>query len=189
MILPIVAYGDPVLRKPTEDLDKDYPGLAELIENMFETMYNASGIGLAAPQLGLPIRLFIVDSTSLDEDEKSDEKGVIKVFINATIVTEDGIKKPFEEGCLSIPFIREDVFRKQSIVIEYYDENFNLKEESFNGLNARIIQHEYDHLEGILFTDLIKPLKKRLLKKKLQMISRGEVDVPYKMKFPLLKVK
>ncbi|HPE82751.1 MAG: peptide deformylase [Aequorivita sp.] len=195
MILPIIAYGDPVLRKEAEEITKDYPQLNELIENMFETMYEARGIGLAAPQIGLPIRLFVVDATPFgdDEDLSEEEQKFVstfkKVFVNAKILEESGDEWAFNEGCLSIPDVREDVFRQPNIVIEYLDENFRKQKESFNGIVARIIQHEYDHIEGILFTDKLSPLKKRLIKGKLENISKGKVSVDYRMKFPNAKKK
>ncbi|KXO01364.1 peptide deformylase [Aequorivita aquimaris] len=195
MILPIVAYGDPVLRKETEAITKDYPNLDTVIENMFETMYEARGIGLAAPQVNLPIRLFIVDATPFEDDEdlSEEEQQFVstfkKVFINARIIEESGDEWAFNEGCLSIPDVREDVFRKPNIVMEYEDENFNKHKESFSGIVARIIQHEYDHIEGILFTDKLSPLKKRLIKSKLANISKGKVGIDYKMKFPNAKKK
>lgn len=195
MILPIVAYGDPVLKKEGEEITKDYPGLSQLIEDMFETMYASSGVGLAAPQVGKSIRLFVVDGSPFaeeDEEEEPDPKakgmeGFKRVFINPIIEEERGEKWGFNEGCLSIPKIREEVFRKEELTISYYDENWVLHEEKYDGYAARIIQHEYDHLEGVLFTDHLSPLKKRLLAKKLQNISKGEIDVDYKMKFPLRK--
>ena len=183
MILPIVAYGDPVLKREAEEIEKDYPFLGELIENMWETMYNAEGVGLAAPQVGKSIRLFIVDASPFEEDEPK-LKNFKKTFINPIIVEEEGKEWNFNEGCLSIPAIREDVSRKQKVTIEYYNEKWELKEETFEGLAARVIQHEYDHVEGILFTDLINPLKKRLLSGRLNNISKGNVKVPYRMKFP-----
>lgn len=183
MILPIVAYGDPVLKREAEEIEKDYPFLEELIDNMFETMYQAEGVGLAAPQIGKSIRLFIVDASPF-EDEEPDLKDFKKVFINPIIVEEEGEEWSFNEGCLSIPGIREDVKRQPKITIEYYDRDFNLLEETYEGVAARIIQHEYDHIEGILFTDLINPLKRRLLKSKLNNITKGNVKVPYRMKFP-----
>ncbi|RDK85517.1 peptide deformylase [Marinirhabdus gelatinilytica] len=195
MILPIVAYGDPVLRKKATAISEDYPKLDALIENMFDTMYGARGIGLAAPQIGLPIRLFIVDATPFEDDEDlSEEERKLcsefkKVFINAKIIEEEGDEWVFNEGCLSIPNINEDVFRKPQITIEYQDENFDKKTETFDGMVARIIQHEYDHIEGILFTDKLSVLKKRLLKSKLTKISKGNIDVAYRMKFPLAKKK
>ena len=183
MILPIVAYGDPVLKKEAEEIEKDYPFLKELIENMYETMYKAEGVGLAAPQIGKSIRLFVVDASPFDEEDKK-LKGFKKTFINPIIVEEHGKEWTFNEGCLSIPGVREDVIRQPEIVIEYQDEDFNLIEEKYTGIAARIIQHEYDHIEGILFTDKINPLKRRLLKTKLNNISKGNVKVPYRMKFP-----
>ncbi|GAB5419034.1 MAG: peptide deformylase [Crocinitomicaceae bacterium] len=192
MILPIVAYGDPILKREAEEIDKDYPNLEELIENMFETMYQASGVGLAAPQVGLGIRLFIVDGTSFTEDADEDPKAqgmesFKKVFINPIIEEEQGEQWGFAEGCLSIPTIREEVFRKEVVSISYYDENWKLHEETFEGYKARIVQHEYDHIDGILFTDHLSPLKKRLLTKKLSNISKGDVEADYKMKFPAKK--
>jgi|SRR6185437_2123998 len=193
MILPIVAYGDAVLKKKAVDITKDYPNLDKVIANMFDTMHNAKGVGLAAPQVGLSIRLFIVDSSPFAEDKEDDDKdkkelmGFKKIFINAKIVEEDGTKWKFNEGCLSIPTIREDVERKPTIRIKYLDENFKSHEEEFEGVKARIIQHEYDHIEGVLFIDKINPLRKSLLKRKLADISKGVVDVPYKMKFPIKK--
>ncbi|WP_313114739.1 peptide deformylase [Aequorivita sediminis] len=195
MILPIVAYGDPVLRKETEEITKDYPNLKEVIDNMFETMYEARGIGLAAPQVNLPIRLFIVDATPFEDDEdltEEEQKYVStfkKVFINARILEESGDEWAFNEGCLSIPDVREDVFRQPEIVMEYYDENFKKHKESFKGMVARIIQHEYDHIEGILFTDKLSPLKRRLIKSKLANISKGKINIDYRMKFPNAKKK
>lgn len=183
MILPIVAYGDPVLKKEAEDIGKDYPALQELIDNMFETMYNAEGVGLAAPQIGKSVRIFIVDASPFEEDDP-DMKDFVKVFINPIIVEEKGEDWPFNEGCLSIPGIREDVKRQSHVTVEYYDRDFNLIEETFDGIAARIIQHEYDHIEGILFTDHLSPLKRRLLKNKLNNISKGNVKVPYRMKYP-----
>ncbi|MCH2225374.1 MAG: peptide deformylase [Crocinitomicaceae bacterium] len=195
MILPIVAYGDPVLKKEAGEIEKDYPDLDQLIENMFQTMYEASGVGLAAPQIGKSIRLFVVDGSPFaesDEDEEEDPraKGLEnfkKVFINPIIEEENGEEWGFNEGCLSIPDIREEVFRKEEIVISYYDENWELKEETYNGYAARIIQHEYDHVDGILFTDHLSALKRRLLTKKLTNISKGETKATYRMRFPLKK--
>ncbi len=195
MILPIIAYGDPVLRKETEEINKDYLELDALIENMFETMYEARGIGLAAPQIGSPIRLFIVDASPFeDDDDLSEEEQKFvstfkRVFINARILEETGDEWAFNEGCLSIPDVREDVFRKPNILIEYQDENFKKHTESFSGIVARIIQHEYDHIEGVLFTDKLSPLKKRLIKSKLANISKGNVSIDYRMKFPNAKKK
>lgn len=193
MILPIVAYGDPVLRKVGKEITKDYPDLEKLIENMKETMKNAQGVGLAAPQIGKDIRLFLIDaspfaeSDELEEEEKEFLKGFNKTFINAKIIEEEGDEWAFNEGCLSIPNINEDVYRNETINIEYQDENFELHKDSLSGLAARIFQHEYDHIEGILFTDKLSTLKKRLLKKKLENISKGKVDVGYRMKFPKQK--
>lgn len=193
MVLPIVAYGDPVLKKKAKEIEKDYPKLEELINNMWDTMYNAYGVGLAAPQVGLPIRLFIIDPEPFAEDEELDDKereelkNMRKVFINPQILTEEGEEWAFGEGCLSIPEIREDVFRKPEITIEYFDENWEKHTDTFSGLAARVIQHEYDHIEGILFTDKISSLKKRLIKSKLANISKGKIKVDYKMRFPNLK--
>ena len=197
MILPIVAYGDPVLRKVGVEVSKDYPGLDQLIKDMFETMRASSGVGIAAPQVGKAIRLFIVDTTPFvngerDEDEEDEYTAeereqlgkLSKAFINATITDEEGEIWSFNEGCLSIPKIREDVYRKPKIHIEYYDENFKFIKETYEGVAARVIQHEYDHIEGKLFTDRISPLRRRLLKGKLTDISKGKVSVTYKMRFP-----
>ncbi len=195
MIYPIVAYGDPVLRKMAEDITADYPKLKELIADMYETMYAASGIGLAAPQIGLPIRLFIVDATPFEDDEDltQEDRDYLaqfkRVFINARIIEESGNEWAFNEGCLSIPEIREDVFRQETVTIEYYDEQFVMHTESISGIAARIIQHEYDHIEGVLFTDKLSPLKKRLIKSKLVSISKGNVKIDYRMRFPLAKKK
>jgi peptide deformylase len=185
-----VAYGDPVLRKKAQDITADYPNLSALIDDMFETMYAASGIGLAAPQIGKSIRIFIVDATPFEDDEDLSEADRTllgqfkKVFINAEIVEERGEEWVFNEGCLSIPDIREDVFRKDEITIKYLDADFKEHEEVFSGIAARIIQHEYDHIEGILFTDKLSSLKKRLLRKRIQLISSGKVKTDYKMRFP-----
>ncbi len=193
MNLSILAYGDPILRKIGKSINKDYPQLKELIANMWETMYNANGVGLAAPQIGLSIRLFIVDTGPFaDDDELTPEeqealKKFKKVFINAKIEEESGTNWAFNEGCLSIPDIREDVSRLDTISISYLDENFKAHKESYDGLLARVIQHEYDHIEGILFTDKLSSLKKRLLKGKLANISKGKINVEYKMRFPDLK--
>ena len=194
MILPIIAYGDPLLKRESVEIEKDYPMLSELISDMFETMYNAKGVGLAAPQIGKNIRLFIVDGSPFadEEGEEPDPRAqgienFKKVFINPIIEEESGTKWAFQEGCLSIPSIRENVSRKEAVTISYYDENWNLKEEKYTGYQARIIQHEYDHIEGILFTDLLAPLKRKMVQKKLKNISIGQVDVAYKMKFYSLK--
>ena len=184
MILPIVAYGDPVLKKVGDEIDKDYPGLAELLENMWETMYEASGVGLAAPQINKAIRLFLIDTTPFVDDEKELPVQVVKkVFINPRIIEETGEEWEFNEGCLSIPEIREDVSRKSSITIEYFDENFDKHTAIFDGLVARVIQHEYDHINGVLFTDKISPLRKKMIKGKLMDISNGKVSATYKMRF------
>jgi peptide deformylase len=195
MILPVVAYGNPILKKVGEEIDENYKDLDKLIANMFETMYEASGVGLAAPQINKSIRLFIVDASPFAEVEEGEEpdpmaeglNGFKKVFINPIIEEETGEEWAFAEGCLSIPKLREDVMRKPNIKISYYDENWDFKEEEYNGYAARIIQHEYDHVEGVLFTDYLSPLKKRMLKKKLVNISKGDIEVPYRMKFPLQK--
>ncbi len=193
MILPITAYGDPVLKTKGKEISPDYPKLKELIENMFDTMYGAHGVGLAAPQVGLSIRLFIVDASPMADDEEFTEeetnqlKEFKKVFINPQITEETGIEWDFNEGCLSIPDIREDVKRKPVLKIRYVDENFVPHTEQYEGVAARIIQHEYDHIEGILFTDKLSPFKKRLLKGKLANISKGNIKVDYKMRFPLKK--
>ena len=180
MKLPIVAYGDPVLKKIGTDIDKDYPELKELIANMFDTMYYANGVGLAAPQIGLPIRLFIVD-TGEDEDGTP---GYKKVFINARILEETGEPWNFNEGCLSIPDIRENILRKPNIKVRYFDENWVEHTDDVDGMPARVIQHEYDHIEGKLFTDKVSILRKTMLKSKLDAISKGNIKTDYKMKFP-----
>ncbi|MFS4494605.1 peptide deformylase [Maribacter sp. 2308TA10-17] len=193
MILPIVAYGDPVLRKVGKDIDKDYPKFKELIANMWETMYGAKGVGLAAPQIGLPIRVFLVDTTPFADDEELSKKerkqldGFKKAFINARIDEEVGEEWAFNEGCLSIPDVREDVKRMDTITVTYMDENFKTHTATYDGLLARVIQHEYDHIEGILFTDKLSGLKKRLLKSRLANISKGKIDVDYRMRFPNAK--
>lgn len=189
MILPIRAFGDQILRKKASEISPDYPGLQELIDNMFETMTAAHGIGLAAPQVGLDIRLFVVDLTPLADDEDyadiaEELKKFRKVFINAKILNESGEEWKFNEGCLSIPDVREDVKRKKCVTIEYFDENFQKYTETFSDMRARVVQHEYDHTEGILFTDHLSALKKKLVKGKLLKISHGDVAVSYKMRFP-----
>jgi peptide deformylase len=186
MKLPIIAYGDSVLRKKGTEITKDYPELSNLIANMFETMYGAHGIGLAAPQVGLSVRLFIIDATSFAEDEPA-LKDFKKIFINAKILEESGNKWSFNEGCLSIPDIREDIDRHETLTISYYDENWKHHEETYTGVAARVIQHEYDHIEGKLFVDKLSPLRKAMLNNKLSSISKGIVKVEYKMKFPALK--
>jgi peptide deformylase len=181
MIYPIFVYGQPILRKVAKNIDKNYPKLKEFIENMFETMEFSDGIGLAAPQVGESIRLFVIDGTPLEEDDPS-IKGFRKAFINAQILDRFGEDKIYNEGCLSLPTIREDVTRKSSIRIKYYDENFNLFEETYDGLKSRIIQHEYDHTDGKLLIDHLSPLRKRILKRKLTDITKGQVDTVYKIK-------
>lgn len=190
MILPIVAYGAPVLRTVCRDIDKDYPGLQQLIADMWETMEYSSGVGLAAPQINRDIRLFVVDShqvfDNLEDDEKGkypDGPGIRQVFINAHIQKLNGVEWAYNEGCLSIPKIREDIFRNEEVTISYVDENFEPHTGTYNGITARIILHEYDHIEGKLFIDYMKPLKRKLLKGKLDDISRGKVSVDYKMMF------
>ena len=191
MILPIVAYGTPILRVVSRDITADYPDLAKLIEDMWETMYSSNGVGLAAPQINRDIRLFVVDSqqvfNNLEEDEKDkypDGPGTRQVFINAHIKELNGEEWAYNEGCLSIPKIREDVVRSEQVTIEYVDENFEPHVSTFNGITARIILHEYDHIEGKLFIDYLKPLKRKLLKSKLDDITRGRINVDYKMSFP-----
>ncbi len=191
MILPIIAFGDPVLKKGAEEIEESYPDLQQLISDMFETMYQAKGVGLAAPQIGKSIRLFIVDGSPFadEEGEEPDPKAngiehFKKVFINPIIEEESGPKWSFQEGCLSIPKIRENVIRNEKITLTYFDEKWNFHEEVYDGYAARIIQHEYDHIEGVLFTDHLNPLKKKLLHKRLVNISNGEISIDYKMKFP-----
>lgn len=183
MFLPIVAYGDPILRKKAVEIDKNYPGLDKLIDDMWETMEKSKGVGLAAPQINKSIRLFVIDSTKM-YDEEDEGKGVREVFINAEMIIETGDEWKYEEGCLSIPNIREDVHRKPTIRIKYLDRDFKKHEKDFDDMNARVIQHEYDHIEGKLFIDHIKPLRRSLLKGKLEKISKGDIDVNYRMKFP-----
>ena len=195
MILPIVAYGTPVLKKKAVDIPADYKELDQLIANMWETMYAASGVGLAAPQVGLGLRLFVIDATPFADDEElspqeQDQlKGFKKAFINPVIEEESGEEWAFNEGCLSIPDVREDVKRKEQLTIVYQNEAGETLKEIYTGLAARVIQHEYDHIEGILFTDKLSPLKKRLIKGKLTNISKGKINVDYKMKFPLQSKK
>ena len=182
MILPVTVYGDPLLRKVAKPIDKNYKGLSELIDNMFETMHNADGVGLAAPQIGFSIRLFVVDASPAASEEEPELADFKKVFINPSIVSTSGEPWAFEEGCLSLPNIREDVMRPEEVVIHYFDESWIEKTEKYNGYPARIIQHEYDHLEGKLFVDYISPLRKRLLKSKLLAISKGKASIAYKIK-------
>jgi len=183
MILAVVAYGDIVLKKVSTDIDAKYPDLKVITKNMWDTMYQASGVGLAAPQIGKDIRLFVVDSKAM-YDEEEENKGIKQVFINPTIIEEWGEDWAYEEGCLSIPGVREDVVRKYNIRIEYLDENFVKHIKEYDDLNARVIQHEFDHIEGILFTDHLKPLKRKLLAKQLTNISKGITNAKYKMRFP-----
>ncbi len=191
MILPIVAYGTPVLRTVAKEITTDYPDLNKFIADMWETLYASSGVGLAAPQVNKNIRVFVVDSIQLfanqekeDEGKYPDEPGFKKIFINAKIKERSGEPWNYNEGCLSIPKIREDVMRPERITIEYTDENFQPHTETFNGITARIIQHEYDHIEGKLFIDYLKPFRKKLLQGKLADISKGKIKVDYKMTFP-----
>ncbi|MEO1259306.1 MAG: peptide deformylase [Bacteroidota bacterium] len=189
MILPIYAYGQPVLKKVAKDIDKDYPDLEELIKNMWETMYHADGVGLAAPQIGLSIRIFLVDTLTPQEKDKEEKgkepeyQGIKKVFINAEMIEETGKDNTYEEGCLSIPDITGDVDRLDTIKIKYLDENFEEHIETYDGTNARVIQHEYDHLEGVLFVEKLKPLKKRMIKRKLEKMKKGMWKASYKLKF------
>ena len=195
MILPILGYGSPILKKAAIDISPQYPNLDELIGNMWDTMYAAKGVGLAAPQIGLSVRLFVIDATPFLDDENMDDfelnsiKNFKKVFINPKIIEENGNLWEFNEGCLSIPEIREDVSRRSKIVIEYFDENFQSNKLELSGLAARVVQHEYDHIEGILFIDHISSLKKRLIKGKLNNISTGLIKVDYEMKFNNRKLK
>jgi peptide deformylase len=183
MIYPIVAYGNPVLKQKAKDIEKGSIDVLELSKEMFETMYNAHGVGLAAPQIGLGIRMFVVDAEPMDEDADNGLKGFKKVFINPQIIYEKGEEWAFEEGCLSIPGIREEIFRNEELEIKYFDENWQEHHDLYNGIKARIIQHEYDHVEGILFTDYLSGFKKRLLKNKLLNISKGNVTADYRMVF------
>lgn len=193
MIFPIVAYGHPVLRKVAEDITPDYPGLEKLIEDMWETMYASNGVGLAAPQINRPIRLFVVDSAqifaNMDEEEKKesqypDAPGIKQVFINAHLVEEAGDDWAYNEGCLSIPKIREDIYRAEEVTLEYLDENFHKQTKTYDGITGRVILHEYDHIDGKLFIDHISPLKRKLYKRKLDDISKGAIRVDYRMLFP-----
>lgn len=186
MILPIYAYGQPVLKKVAKPITEDYEGLEELIANMWETMYNAQGVGLAAPQIGKGIRLFLVDSVQTMEEGKEAD-GIKQVFINAEIVEETGKPWAYEEGCLSIPDIRGDVSRPEVLTIKYMDENFKEHITTFNGINARVVQHEYDHIDGVLFTEKLKPIKKRFIRRKLENIKKGKIVSDYKMKFIVAK--
>lgn len=193
MILPIVAYGHPILRKVAEDIESSYPELDKLIEDMWETMYASNGVGLAAPQINRPVRIFVMDSAqifaNMEEQDKEEENypdapGIKQVFINPHVVEEHGDDWAYNEGCLSIPKIREDVYRAEEVTIEYQDQSFHHHKKTFNGVTARIILHEYDHLEGKLFIDYMSPLKRKLMKRKLDDITKGNVSVDYKMLFP-----
>ena len=190
MVLPIIAYGNPVLRKVCKEITPDYAGLQALLDDMWETMYNSKGVGLAAPQVNRDIRLFVVDSiqvlNNLEDDEKDDypgDDGFKGVFINAKMEAVDGHEWTYNEGCLSIPKIREDITRKEKIIIRFQDENFETHSKTFTGITARIILHEYDHIEGKLFIDYLKPLRRNLLKRKLSDISKGKISVDYRMSF------
>ena len=184
MIYPIVMYGDPILRQRAKEI-KPGTDIKQLVDDMYETMHAASGIGLAAPQIGKSIRLFVVDGTSLEEEPGMEN--FKKVFVNPLVLQEDGMPWEFEEGCLSIPNIREKISRKGNLKLKYFDENWNAFEEEYDGMRARIIQHEYDHIEGKLFVDYLTPLKKRMLKGKLADISKGKVDTEYRILAPLKK--
>ena len=183
MVLPIYAFGHPVLKKVGEDINTDYEGLSDLLDNMWETMYHADGVGLAAPQIGRAIRIFLVDTVQTMKEGEED-KGIKIAFINARIVEESGEPWSYEEGCLSIPNIRGEVSRPESVTITWVDENWKEQKETFKGINARVIQHEYDHIEGHLFTEKLKPLKKKLISRKLEAIKKGNVKIHYRMKFP-----
>ena len=183
MIYPIVLYGDPVLKQKAKEVPEDFD-IKTFVEDLFETMYSAGGVGLAAPQVGKSLRVFVIDSTPMEEEEDGDGKGFKQAFINPEILEEEGEKWAFEEGCLSIPGIREDVSRKSVVKIRYFDEEWNEHEEEYDDIHARVIQHEYDHIEGVLFTDHISSFKKRLLKGKLANISKGKVDADYRVKVP-----
>ncbi|MDP9230511.1 MAG: peptide deformylase [Bacteroidota bacterium] len=197
MVFPIVAYGHPVLRKVCKDIPPDYPNLSKFIEDMWETMHASNGVGLAAPQVNKCIRLFVVDSTQVfenmekeeDKNEYPDVPGIKQVFINAHIIETNGEEWAYNEGCLSIPKIREDILRNEQVTVEYMDENFESHTKTFNGITARIILHEYDHIDGKLFIDYLPPLKKKLMKGKLDDISKGKINVDYRMLFPKADVK
>lgn len=191
MILPIVAYGSPILRAVSKDITPDYPNLAKFLDDMWETMYASSGVGLAAPQVNKDIRVFVMDSQQIFENQEEEDKGkypdapgIKQVFINAHVKALNGELWPYNEGCLSIPKVREDVLRNESVTLAYVNENFEPHEKTFNGITARIILHEYDHIEGKLFIDYLKPLKRKLLSGKLSDISKGKVRADYKMIFP-----
>lgn len=182
MIYPVTVFGDPILRKKAETITEDFKDLKGFIQNMFETMYTSDGVGLAAPQVGQSIRIFVMDSTT--DEEEDEPAGIKKAFINPEIIEIYGDKWVMNEGCLSVPEIREDVLRPEFVRIKYHDENFVEHEETFSGFTARVIQHEYDHLEGIMFVDYLNPLKKRILKSKLTAISKGKVIPKYRIKIP-----
>lgn len=184
MILPIYAYGYKVLKREAKPIEKDHEKLDELVKNMWDTMYNANGVGLAGPQVGLSLRIFLVDTVQMEGEESEIKKGIKKVFINAEMLEEEGEMWGYEEGCLSIPQIRGDVQRQKNIKIKYFDENFEEHVEEYEGINARVIQHEYDHIEGKLFTEKLKPLKKKMIKRKLEKIKAGKIETEYRMKFP-----
>jgi len=188
MIYPIVVYGHAVLRKVAEEIDEDYPGLQQVIDDLFETMYHSEGLGLAAPQIGKSIRIFVIDGKPVAEDEP-DLADFKKAFINAHILERSGDLFPMNEGCLSIPNLREEVNRESHVRIQYYDENWNYFDEVYDGYKARIIQHEYDHLDGILFTDKLNPLRKRLIKSKLTAISKGRFEADYKTILPGQRIR
>lgn len=185
MIYPIISYGHHGLREETQEISSDYPDLDKLIDDMYETMYNSQGVGLAAPQINIPIRLFVVDGSPIEPMEGEDMAAFKRVFINPQKIEETGKPWTFEEGCLSIPDIRENVSRPAHITLRYQDRNFELRTETFSGMQARIVQHEYDHLDGVLFTDYLSGMRKRVLKTRLNKISKGQVDVPYPMKYPI----
>lgn len=191
MILPIVAYGHPVLRKVADEINADHPGLEKFIEDMWETMYASNGVGLAAPQVNRPIRLFVVDTEQMfhnmneeEQKEYTDAPGVKEVFINAQITELNGEEWSYNEGCLSIPKIREDIYRQETVTLDYYNTSFELQTKTFSGLSARVILHEYDHIEGKLFIDHISPFKRKLMRSKLNDITKGKISVDYKMMFP-----
>ena len=183
MILPVYAYGQPVLKKVAEDITPEHPNLRELIQNMWDTMYDAHGVGLAAPQIGASIRLFVIDSEQIEKEDDFNHVGFKRVFINAQKIEETGEKWSYEEGCLCIPNIRGEVSRRPILKIRYLDENFEEHIDIFDGINARVVQHEYDHIDGVLFTEYLSPVKRTLIKGKLENIKRGKTKVEYKMKF------
>lgn len=183
MVFPIYIYGSAVLKKIAKDIKSDYEGLEQLIEDMFETMYKSDGVGLAAPQIGKSIRLFIIDAAPMEKDDPS-LKDFKKIFINPHITKLEDKEWSFNEGCLSVPTIREDIFRPDKVTIEYYDENFEFHKEVYDGIKGRIIQHEYDHLDGVLFVDRVSPIRKKLLTSKLNAVKKGKVEINYKHKLP-----